>query len=278
MTETLIPESSIESFNFCLQAFLMPCSFQCQQAGKEKCIHQGCAPLLYQAVGLLPPMMSSCGTGRNPSKEVEQHFLVSFQYTVWEYSQPIQSSLSHPSMHFPGNNIYNQVENLGVSFFTIWQFSVPLKISIWGNFEPSAHTDTTIVALFVSFVEVWIFSDFVPFYCSVFFEWQVKNIEVWSMLTINFGLWFCSLTLGQISCIKSNAFAANSTGDLFVSWVPIWYFKDWLFSHIKITFTFALSDFPWNLQHNQMPCNIQYVTTQQSSVPITQRHAKEAHQ
>ena len=39
--------------------------------------------------------------------------------------------------------------------------------------------------LFVSFVEVPVFTDFVPLH-NIFFEWQVKKIVVWSMLIKNF--------------------------------------------------------------------------------------------
>ena len=159
----------------------------------------------------LPPLlMLSCGTDWNWTQTVDQYFLVPFQCILGEYFQPIQSCLSHLSMHFPGDNIYSQNENLGY-FFAIWPISVPLKISIGGYFEPYAHTDTAEVALFVSFIEVKMLTDVAPLHSSAFFEGQVKNIGVWSTWMTNFGSGFCSLTLGWIHCIKSYAPADDST-------------------------------------------------------------------
>ena len=63
-------------------------------------------------------------------------------------------------------------------FFCNLTILISLKISMGGNFEPSAHTDTARVALFVSFIEEKMLSYFIPFYSRTFFESQVKNIEV----------------------------------------------------------------------------------------------------
>ena len=145
---------------------------------KEKYIHQGCVPLLHQAVGLPPPPTSSIGTGRNQAQAVEQNFLLLFQCRVWEYSQPIQSLPFNPSMHFPSNDSYSWMENFWNAFFTIQPFWVPLKISIGGNFEPSSHTGTARVAQFCHLLKYKCSLISLLLYSKVFFEWQVKNIGV----------------------------------------------------------------------------------------------------
>ena len=164
--------------------------------------------------------------------------------------------IPHPSIHFPDNNIYSQVENLGILFLQSDHFQF-LEISIESNIELSAHTDTARVALF--FIICW--STKVLWFCSFpfqcFLEFQVTNIGVWPMFMISFGSKFWSLALGQICCMKSNASAADSPGDLCISWVSIQYFKEWL-----LPLPFLI--FPKSHSTNQMPCNTQYMMIQQS--------------
>ena len=86
--------------------------------------------------------------------------------------------------------------------------------------------------------------------------------RVWSMWIINFWSWFYSFTFGWINYRKSNISTTKSTGDLWVLWVLIWYFKAWLLSHVKMTFAFACSDFTWKLRYksDELPDTIQEVT------------------
>ena len=234
--------------NLCKQVFSMPCSFHHQQASKEKYIHQVCALLLHQAVIQPPLLMPHCGNGRNPAQTAGQFILVQFQWKVWEYSQPIKLLHPHPSMHFHGNNTYRWVENLGAFFCNLTILS-SFEDKLWIQLCTLCTLRYSQSISFVSFVGVWMLTDFIPFHSGIFFEWELKKSGVWSMLIIYFGSWFCSLTFRQICCMTCNASAAKKTEDLLVSWVPIWYFKAWLLCHLKMIFAFALSDFTQKSWH-----------------------------
>ena len=140
------------------------------------------------------------------------------------------------------------------------------------------HLCTLIQPEWLLCVICWrILNAFVLCHSSAFFLWEVRKTGLRSMLMLNFGLWFCSLSFWWISCMKSNAYALKSTGELWVSWVPIWFLKEWILSHLKMMFTLALSDFPQSHGTSQMPCEIQCNKSFPSPAHGTQRHTKESH-
>ena len=215
------------------------CWFNHQKAGKEKYIYQGSAQLLHQAVGWPPQLMSSCDISRDPAQAAEQYFWMPFWCRVWEYSQPIQSLHPHPSMHCSGNDNYRWGESWKPFF---------CNLTVLSSFENKHLRQLCTVCTHrysqscASCLVHW--STNVYWFCSFPFQsflWVTREED---RGLINFGLQFYSFTFGWMYCMKSNAFAAKSKRRSLGFRSTIWYFKAWLFSHLKMTIDFALSDFP----------------------------------